>query len=142
MPIFCPVKVPSPGFVTTHLIEPLLQAWTDQDVVVYREHQEIINFFERLGRAGSLVTLKGEIAHLKDGWIAARIPMWSSQSGGFITQDSSEPTTFCGIIGTADEKSNFNAAVAVDNDAFKAMYADVVLPTLDNLPDATKRLLS
>lgn len=143
-PIFCPAVVPT-GDLVAQMEPKLIAAWEDQGVVVTHEQDEIARFFKTLGKPGSMVTLKGEIAHQYAGLIGVRIPTWSSMSGGFITHDSGMPSTFCGIMccsGASDKKSNFNAAVAVDNIAFKAMYADAVLPTLGNLPDATKQLLA
>jgi hypothetical protein len=143
--IYCPIKVPETDLVP-YLVQPLIAAWTDQGLDIPLEVDQITAFFRALGRPGTFATLKGDIASLRDGLMGFRIPIWSSQSGGYITHQRADATMFCGIVccsGTSDATSNFNAAIAADNEDFLRQYTETVLPTLEwtNLPTATKRLV-
>ena len=143
--VYCPVQVPHEDVVEKGLMPRLLAAWKDQGVVVPNEEDEIRSYFKHLGSPGSIVTLRGDIARRKNDVLGVRVATWPGQSGGFITRDAADVTTFCGIMccsGLSDDKSNFNAALATNSDRFLEQYAAVV-PTLPTpLPKETIQLLN
>jgi hypothetical protein len=100
-----------------------------------------------LGERGSYVTLSGDLAYVEGGLLAFRIPTWPSQSGGYLTHDEGQPTTFCGIVCCSSKKdhlSNYNAAVDATSQLFLKAYSDAVVPTLrlGEIPATLKKLLS
>eukprot|EP00760_Papus_ankaliazontas_P032788 PhM_4_TR5966/c1_g2_i2/m.3888 len=145
-PVYCPVSVPIENIVG-ELMPSLIKAWDDQGVVVPRPQDEIEEFFSLLGRPGDLVTLQGPIARATRELLGVRVSTWSTQCGGFITQDKgkSSHATFCGIMccsGTADKTSNFNTAVAATNKRFMKQYEQLVVPALPTVPLAVRNLLN
>lgn len=129
--LFAPVTVPTEP-VLPYLIEPLMEAWTDQGLKdLPNKKQQILRFFEQLGDPGSSHTVKGEVITEADGLFAVRIPLWPTQSGGFLTHDEGNPTTFCGVMccsGTFDGESNFNAAISANNSVLKEALAAIGQP--------------